>query len=99
MVEDKRYEYDVHGRMESKRIGRHAKQRFAYDGEHRLSEVQTVRNGVRQDMYFGQPGVSELSVTKLAFPEPKPGEYTLTCPASYGVAMCATTMGGKCFAI
>ncbi len=46
--EDKRYEYDVHGRIETKRIGRHTEQRFFYDGEHRLREVETVRNGVRQ---------------------------------------------------
>ena len=52
MFEDKRYEYDVHGRMESKRIGRHTEQQFLYDGEHRLREVQTTRNGVRQDVYF-----------------------------------------------
>lgn len=50
--EDKRYEYDIHGRMESKRIGKHTEQRFRYDGEHQLREVETVRNGVRQVVWF-----------------------------------------------
>ena len=52
VFEDKRYEYDIHGRMETKRIGRHTEQEFRYDGEHRLREVHTVRNGVRQVVYF-----------------------------------------------
>jgi RHS repeat-associated protein len=52
VFEDKRYEYDIHGRMETKRIGRHTEQRFYYDGEHRLREVETVRNGVKQAVYF-----------------------------------------------
>jgi len=52
VFEDRRYEYDVHGRMESKRIGRHTEQAFKYDGEHRLREVETVRNGLRQVVVF-----------------------------------------------
>jgi len=52
VFQDKRYEYDVHGRMETKRIGRHTEQAFRYDGEHRLLEVQTARNGVRQAVHF-----------------------------------------------
>ena len=52
MLEDKRFEYDVHGRLESKRIGRHTVQRFSYDGEHRLIQVETVRDGVRQLVSF-----------------------------------------------
>jgi RHS repeat-associated protein len=52
VFENKRYEYDIHGRMETKRIGRHTEQEFRYDGEHRLREVHTVRNGVRQVVYF-----------------------------------------------
>lgn len=52
VLEDKRFEYDVYGRLESKRIGRHTLQRFSYDGEHRLIQVETVRNGVRQAVHF-----------------------------------------------
>lgn len=52
VFEDKRYEYDVHGRVETKRIGRHTEQEFRYDGEHRLREVHTVRNDLRQVVYF-----------------------------------------------
>ena len=52
VFQDKRYEYDVHGRLETKRIGRHTQQQFSYDGEHRLREVQTVKNGVRQAVVF-----------------------------------------------
>jgi len=52
VLEDKRFEYDVHGRLEGKRIGRHTEQRFSYDGEHRLIQVETVRNGVRQAVHF-----------------------------------------------
>lgn len=52
LFEDKRYEYDVHGRVETKRIGRHTEQQFLYDGEHRLREVQTTKNGVSQVVYF-----------------------------------------------
>ncbi|WP_167228804.1 RHS repeat protein [Massilia rubra] len=36
VFEDKRFEYDVHGRLESKRVGTHTEQHFSYDGEHRL---------------------------------------------------------------
>ncbi|XLZ70878.1 RHS repeat-associated core domain-containing protein [Massilia sp. SR12] len=52
VLEDKRFEYDAHGRLESKRIGRHTVQRFSYDGEHRLLQVETVRKGVRQVVHF-----------------------------------------------
>ncbi|RFP15462.1 type IV secretion protein Rhs [Duganella sp. BJB488] len=52
VLEDKRFEYDVHGRLESKRIGRHTVQRFSYDGEHRLVQVETNRDGVRQAVHF-----------------------------------------------
>ena len=52
VFEDKRYEYDIHGRVETKRIGRHTEQEFRYDGEHRLREVHTTRNGVHQVVYF-----------------------------------------------
>lgn len=50
--EDKRFEYDVHGRLESKRIGSHTVQHFGYDGEHRLQQVETIRKGVKQIVYF-----------------------------------------------
>ena len=52
VYQDKRYEYDVHGRMETKRVGRHTQQEFRYDGEHRLLEVRMERNGVRQVVCF-----------------------------------------------
>jgi RHS repeat-associated protein len=52
VLEDKRFEYDAHGRLECKRIGRHTIQRFSYDGEHRLIQVETVRDGVRQLVHF-----------------------------------------------
>lgn len=52
IFEDKRFEYDVHGRLESKRIGTHTEQRFGYDGEHRLRQVETIRHDVRQLVYF-----------------------------------------------
>ena len=52
VLEDKRFEYDAHGRLDSKRIGRHTVQRFSYDGEHRLIQVETVREGVRQVVHF-----------------------------------------------
>lgn len=50
--EDKRFEYDVHGRLEQKRSGRHTTQTFGYDGEHRLIEVTTARAGVAQSVHF-----------------------------------------------
>ncbi|MES2742634.1 MAG: DUF6531 domain-containing protein [Pseudomonadota bacterium] len=52
VFEDKRFEYDVHGRMETKTIGRHTVLHFRYDGEHRLREVETERDGVRQMVHF-----------------------------------------------
>jgi len=52
VFEDKRYEYDIHGRVERKRIGRHTEQRYTYDGEHRLVGVETTREGVRQAVHF-----------------------------------------------
>ncbi|MFY0575552.1 RHS repeat-associated core domain-containing protein [Cystobacter fuscus] len=50
--EDKRYQYDAHGRLASKRIGHHTEQTFGYDAEHRLTEVRTQRNGVMQSVFF-----------------------------------------------
>lgn len=52
MFEDKRFEYDVHGRLETKFIGPHTEQRFRYDGEHRLRAVETTRQGMRQHVQF-----------------------------------------------
>ncbi|UOD30119.1 PAAR/RHS domain-containing protein [Massilia violaceinigra] len=52
VFEDKRFDYDVHGRLERKCTGAHTEQHFRYDGEHRLREVDTVRAGVRQLVYF-----------------------------------------------
>ena len=52
VFQDRRFEYDVHGRLESKRTGAHTEQRFSYDGEHRLTEVETRRNGVTQQVRF-----------------------------------------------
>jgi RHS repeat-associated protein len=69
VFEDKRYEYDVHGRMETKRIGRHTEQEFRYDGEHRLREVQTVRNGVRQVVYFDYDALGRRIRKRDAFGE------------------------------
>lgn len=71
VFEDRRYEYDIHGRMSSKRGGRHTEQEFRYDGEHRIREVQTVRNGVRQAVYFdydalGRRTGSEMRLARRA---------------------------------
>jgi RHS repeat-associated protein len=52
VLEDKRFDYDTHGRLENKRIGRHTEQRFTYDGEHRLIQVETARDGVHQVVHF-----------------------------------------------
>lgn len=52
VFEDKRFEYDLHGRLETKRIGRHTEQRFRYDGEHRLVHVETVRAGTSEHVRF-----------------------------------------------
>ena len=69
VFEDKRYEYDIHGRMETKRIGRHTEQDFRYDGEHRLREVHTVRNGVRQVVYFDYDALGRRIAKRDAFGE------------------------------
>lgn len=52
VFQDKRFEYDVHGRMDTKRSGAHTEQHFHYDGEHRLIQVDTQRNGVTQQVRF-----------------------------------------------
>ncbi|MBK8337836.1 MAG: RHS domain-containing protein [Sterolibacteriaceae bacterium] len=39
VFEDKRYDYDGHGRLAEKRSGKHTVQRFEWDDEHRLSAV------------------------------------------------------------
>jgi len=52
VFQDRRFEYDVHGRLESKRTGAHTEQHFSYDGEHRLSHVETRRKGVTQHVHF-----------------------------------------------
>jgi RHS repeat-associated protein len=69
VFEDKRYEYDIHGHMETKRIGRHTEQDFRYDGEHRLREVHTVRNGVRQVVYFDYDALGRRIAKRDAFGE------------------------------
>ena len=43
VFEDKRYDYDGHGRLVRKRAGRHTEQRFEWDEEHRLLAVRTTR--------------------------------------------------------
>lgn len=50
--EDKRFQYDQHGRLHCKLIGSHTHQFFSYDGEHRLIEVQTTRGGRTQSVRF-----------------------------------------------
>lgn len=52
VFQDKRFDYDVHGRLETKRSGAHTEQRFSYDGEHRLIEIETQRNGLTQQVRF-----------------------------------------------
>lgn len=52
VFEDKRFEYDVHGRLETKRTGNHTEQHFRYDGEHRLRQIETTRLGIKQLVYF-----------------------------------------------
>jgi RHS repeat-associated protein len=52
VFQDRRFEYDVHGRLQSKRRGAHTEQLFSYDGEHRLSYVETRRQGVTQQVRF-----------------------------------------------
>ena len=55
--------------MSSKRIGRHTEQEFRYDGEHRLREVQTLRNGVRQVVYFDYDALGRRTRKRDAFGE------------------------------
>ena len=69
VYQDKRYEYDVHGRMQTKRIGRHTEQDFRYDGEHRLREVHTTRNGVHQVVYFDYDALGRRIRKRDAFGE------------------------------
>ena len=69
VYQDKRYEYDVHGRMQTKRIARHTEQDFRYDGEHRLREVHTVRNGVHQVVYFDYDALGRRIRKRDAFGE------------------------------
>lgn len=44
VYEDKRYEYDAHGQVIEKRIGRHARIVLRWDDEHRLVESITTRH-------------------------------------------------------
>ena len=69
VFEDKRYDYDIHGRVEKKRIGRHTEQDFRYDGEHRLREVHTTRNGVQQVVYFDYDALGRRIRKRDAFGE------------------------------
>jgi RHS repeat-associated protein len=48
VLEDKRYDYDAHGRVTQKRIGSHTVIRFKWNSEHQLIETATERNGARQ---------------------------------------------------
>ena len=52
VFEDKRYTYDVHGRLTGKRIGQHTEQRFRYNSEHQLIEARTRRNGLEQTVTY-----------------------------------------------
>jgi RHS repeat-associated protein len=45
VFEDKRYEYDVHGRVTKKRIGSHTVIHFQWNCEHQLTESIIERNG------------------------------------------------------
>lgn len=52
VFQDKRFEYDVHGRLATKRSGAHTEQHFSYDGEHRLIRIETQRQGITQQVRF-----------------------------------------------
>ncbi|GAB7533781.1 RHS repeat-associated core domain-containing protein [Pseudomonas sp. 3A(2025)] len=49
--QDKRYRYDAFGRTVEKRSARHGLQRFAYDAEHQLVEVQNDNGSVVRMQY------------------------------------------------
>jgi RHS repeat-associated protein len=48
VFEDKRYQYDAHGRVIEKRIGHHTTIHFKWNSEHQLTEAITERHGARQ---------------------------------------------------
>ena len=50
--QDQRYEYDLHGRLIHKRVGRHTEQSLKWNAEHQLTEVTTRRNGTPQTVRF-----------------------------------------------
>ncbi len=52
VFEDKRFQYDQHGRLQTKLSGSHTRQHFSYDDEHRLCEVQTTSSGLTQSVKF-----------------------------------------------
>ena len=56
VYQDKRYDWDGFGRMVCKRIGNHTTQRFSYDSEHRLTQVDIettrVQAGGSQTVWF-----------------------------------------------
>ncbi|CAO95695.1 probable Rhs family protein [Erwinia tasmaniensis Et1/99] len=53
VYEDKRWEYDAHGNVTEKRIGRHTRQRFIWNAEHQLEEAHGERRGVEQSTTYG----------------------------------------------
>ncbi|WP_294738187.1 RHS repeat-associated core domain-containing protein [uncultured Pseudomonas sp.] len=53
VYQDKRYRYDRFGRLSEKRSGSLRIQRFEYDAEHRLIEVQQQNGALRQRVVFG----------------------------------------------
>jgi RHS repeat-associated protein len=69
VFEDKRYQYDEHGRLIEKRIGRHTTVRLRWNKEHQLVESTTERNGVRQNSRYEYDALGRRILRKDLFGE------------------------------
>jgi YD repeat-containing protein len=67
VFEDKRYAYDGHGRLIQKLSGKHTKQAFQWDDEHRLIAVHTTRLGYAAEKANADPAQGITQTTRFDY--------------------------------
>jgi RHS repeat-associated protein len=69
VFEDKRYQYDEHGRLIEKRTGRHTTLRLRWNREHQLVESTVERNGAQQSSRYEYDALGRRTLRRDTFGE------------------------------
>jgi RHS repeat-associated protein len=69
VFQDKRYQYDEHGRLIEKRTGRHTTLQLRWNKEHQLVESTVERNGVQQSSRYEYDALGRRTLRRDTFGE------------------------------